>query len=137
MTPRNLKIYGLYLFRWQLSTPILAGVLYLLSFMDVLTATIIANLLGGLVFFWVDRFIFTAKRLEAQREVRDATIHADCGKESGDYRIAGVGICKKPDEANRRLRREQREQYTYRKQNADARAQRCIASASSTDPSAR
>ena len=35
----NLKRYGLYLFRWQLSTPILAAALYLLSMVDKVTAT--------------------------------------------------------------------------------------------------
>jgi hypothetical protein len=29
-----------------------------------LTATIIANLIGGAIFFWVDRFIFTSAALE-------------------------------------------------------------------------
>jgi len=29
-----------------------------------LSATIIANLIGGVIFFWVDRFIFTSKALE-------------------------------------------------------------------------
>jgi len=43
MAKVNLKRYGLYLIRWQLSTPILAGVLYALSYMDKITATVIAN----------------------------------------------------------------------------------------------
>ena len=59
----NFKRYGLYLIRWQLSTPILAGVLALLGGLGALTATIIANLIGGLIFFWVDRFIFTSQAL--------------------------------------------------------------------------
>lgn len=44
-----LKRYLLYLLRWQLSTPILAIVLKLLSNMNTLYATIIANLIGGLI----------------------------------------------------------------------------------------
>ena len=54
-----LKQYLLYLLRWQLSTPILAICLKLLHphFGDV-TVTIIANLVGGLIFFWVDKWIF-------------------------------------------------------------------------------
>lgn len=51
------KQYGLYLLRWQLSTPILALVLYLLH-TTTLLETIIANLIGGLIFFWVDKKIF-------------------------------------------------------------------------------
>ena len=51
------KKYLLYLFRWQLSTPILALVLYFLH-TNELVETIIANLIGGIIFFWVDMLIF-------------------------------------------------------------------------------
>ena len=47
-----------YLIRWQLSTPILAAVIYALKNCSTLISTIIANLIGGLIFFWVDRLIF-------------------------------------------------------------------------------
>ena len=53
----NIKKYILYLIRWQLSTPILALVLYLLNYNEIVE-TIIANLIGGLIFFWVDKVIF-------------------------------------------------------------------------------
>ena len=76
----NFKLYGLYLVRWQLSTPILAGVLALLGSLGALAATIIANLVGGLIFFWVDRFIFTSETLAAQWEVRDDIRCVDCGR---------------------------------------------------------
>ena len=56
-----LKRYSLYLLRWQLSTPILAIVLKILSKMSTLSATIIANFIGGLIFFWVDKLIFKKK----------------------------------------------------------------------------
>ncbi len=59
-----IKQYILYLIRWQLSTPILAVVLKLLSNMSTLAATIIANLIGGLIFFWVDKIIFKNKEVE-------------------------------------------------------------------------
>lgn len=52
-----MKKYLLYLIRWQLSTPILFLVLYLLHTNELLE-TIIANLVGGLIFFWVDKKIF-------------------------------------------------------------------------------
>lgn len=60
MSPNKAEIsrYALYLLRWQLSTPILALVLYLIGGLGTLLATIIANLIGGAVFFWVDRLIF-------------------------------------------------------------------------------
>lgn len=60
----NFKQYALYLLRWQLSTPILAVVIYLLSSYDILTATIIANLIGGLIFYWVDKLIFHKKTVK-------------------------------------------------------------------------
>ena len=52
-----MKRYLLYLIRWQLSTPILALVLYLLN-TNELIETIIANLIGGMIFYWVDKKIF-------------------------------------------------------------------------------
>lgn len=52
------KQYLIYLLRWQLSTPILALVLWCLRDVGTLWATIIANVIGGLIFFWVDRMIF-------------------------------------------------------------------------------
>lgn len=49
------KTYALYLFRWQLSSPVLLGVLCLTG--ATLAGTILANLIGGLLFFWIDRWI--------------------------------------------------------------------------------
>jgi hypothetical protein len=83
----NLKRYGLYLVRWQLSTPILALVLLWLSKMNEWIATVIANLIGGLIFFWVDRFIFTNRKLEDQWEVRENIKCVDCGKVTRGYRL--------------------------------------------------
>jgi hypothetical protein len=87
MAQINWKRYGLYLLRWQLSTPILAGVLFVLSRMDKVTATVIANLIGGLIFFWVDIIIFTSDRLSVQWEVRDTVLCVDCGKAARGYRL--------------------------------------------------
>ncbi len=53
-----LKQYGVYLLRWQMSTPILAVCLIWLGGLGEVWATILANLIGGLLFFWVDRLIF-------------------------------------------------------------------------------
>jgi len=47
----------LYLLRWQLSTPIIALCLAWLPF-STLINMIIANLIGGIVFFFVDKHIF-------------------------------------------------------------------------------
>jgi hypothetical protein len=57
-----MKRFVLYLIRWQLSTPILWLVVKRLG--TSLYATIVANLIGGAIFFWIDRFIFTSKALE-------------------------------------------------------------------------
>ena len=51
----------IYALRWQLSTPILWIVLRQLG--AGLEATIIANLVGACIFFWVDQFIF-GKRIQ-------------------------------------------------------------------------
>ena len=52
-----MKRFLIYLLRWQLSTIILAPCIYILPF-DVLTKTIIANLIGGIIFYFVDKTIF-------------------------------------------------------------------------------
>lgn len=48
----------LYIIRWQLSTPILAICVDKLSDLGTMWATIIANLIGALIFFIPDRYIF-------------------------------------------------------------------------------
>lgn len=83
-----IKKYLLYLTRWQLSTPILAIVIMVLSNMSTLWATIVANFIGGLIFFWVDRFIFkSAYKEHPLWEIRDDVKCADCGCVSRGYRI--------------------------------------------------
>jgi len=73
------KRYLLYLTRWQLSTPILAVCLMYLHF-GVTWNTVIANLVGGLIFFWVDKFIFTSKIITPQWEVAENIVCHDCEK---------------------------------------------------------
>ena len=53
----KMKKFLLYLLRWQLSTPILALVLYLLHTNEIVEI-IIANLVGGVIFFQIDKKIF-------------------------------------------------------------------------------
>ena len=81
----NYKRYGLYLLCWQASTPILAGVGILLATMGQIVSAIVANLIGGLIFFWVDQFIFTSQSLASQWEVRDNIACVDCRKIARDY----------------------------------------------------
>lgn len=85
------KQYSLYLIRWQLSTPILAIVLKLLSDMNTLTATIIANLIGGLIFFWVDKIIFKKKSDVPLWEIKDDIECFDCHKHTKGFRIVTWG----------------------------------------------
>ncbi|MEG2673456.1 MAG: hypothetical protein RR937_09800, partial [Ruthenibacterium sp.] len=83
-----IKKYLFYLIRWQLSTPILAVVLLWLSDLSTLWATVIANFIGGLIFFWVDKYIF--KKANAQSplwEIKDYVKCADCGELGRGYRI--------------------------------------------------
>jgi hypothetical protein len=87
----NYKRYGLYLLRWQASTPILAVVGILLAPYGWLVAAIVANLIGGLIFFWVDQFIFTSQSLAAQWEVKDNISCVDCGKVARGYRLVRSG----------------------------------------------
>lgn len=77
-----LKKYSLYLLRWQLSTPILAFCIVWFAAFGTTLASVIANLIGGLIFFWVDRWIF--KKTDILKgevwEVRQDIVCADCGK---------------------------------------------------------
>ena len=62
------KQYILYLLRWQLSSPILAIVIGIIKGTSVVgtksdwVCAFWANLIGGLIFFWVDRLIFKDKK---------------------------------------------------------------------------
>lgn len=57
-----MRRFILYLLRWQLSTPILWLAVRKLG--AGLSSTVIANLIGGAIFFWIDRFIFTSEAIE-------------------------------------------------------------------------
>jgi len=86
--------YLLYLFRWQLSTPILAPVIAFFKHSPSIFGTkedwigsAIANLIGGLIFFWVDRFIFTSEKLGPVWQVRENVKCVECGKIARGYRL--------------------------------------------------
>lgn len=57
----SIKRFVLYLVRWQLSSPILAICLIWLGGLGAVWATIVANLLGGCVFYLIDKKIFKEK----------------------------------------------------------------------------
>lgn len=81
------KQYVLYLLRWQLSSPILAGVLILMSSQNQWTATIVANFIGGLVFFWIDKYIFRNSARFPLWEVQEDIKCVDCGQLARGYRL--------------------------------------------------
>jgi hypothetical protein len=83
----NIKRYVLYLLRWQASTPLLAGIGIFLASFGQIVAAIVANLVGGLIFFWVDRFIFTSQSIAVQWEVKEMVTCVDCGKRTRGYRL--------------------------------------------------
>lgn len=58
-----MKKFILYLIRWQCSSPILYICLQFLN-LGTLWNTIIANLIGGIIFFWVDKWIFNKNKKE-------------------------------------------------------------------------
>jgi hypothetical protein len=58
----TMKKFLLYLLRWQLSTPILWIVVKQMG--TSVESTVLANLIGGSIFYWVDKFIFTSSAIE-------------------------------------------------------------------------
>ena len=74
----------LYVTRWQLSTPILWIVVSHLG--TSLEATVVANLVGASIFFWVDKIIFRARHLVVW-EVVNAGECADCGARGSVRRL--------------------------------------------------
>lgn len=87
----SLRRYALYLVHWQASTPLLAVVLIWLASIGPLAATVVANLIGGLVFFWVDRFIFTSSAIDPAWEVHEQVRCADCDAVCRGYRLVRSG----------------------------------------------
>ncbi|MFH1577836.1 MAG: hypothetical protein ABIC18_02030 [Candidatus Omnitrophota bacterium] len=80
-----MKRFTLYLIRWQLSTPILWLVVRQLGV--GLWQTIVANFIGGAIFFWVDKFIFTSKAVEMWH-FKEKGKCDDCGKDTSLWRLA-------------------------------------------------
>lgn len=100
----NFKRYGLYLLRWQASTPILAGIGIWLASMGQIVAAIVANLIGGLIFFWIDQYIFTSQNLAAQWEIKDNIKCSDCGKTTRGYRLVRSSNYDKSDDKEPKFR---------------------------------
>jgi len=56
----GIKTFLLYLLRWQASTLVLYPVVYWLG--PGFWAVVLANLIGGCIFFWIDKWLFSMKR---------------------------------------------------------------------------
>ncbi len=80
----NARRFILYLLRWQLSTPILWLVVKNLGV--GIWSTVLANLIGGAIFFWVDRFIFTSYAIEVW-QFKDKGRCDECGKVESLWRL--------------------------------------------------
>lgn len=52
----------LYLLRWQLSGIVLYPTLLVMADFNTFTATVVANLVGGCLFFLPDKYIFTKNK---------------------------------------------------------------------------
>ena len=81
----SMRRFILYLVRWQLSTPILWLAVRQLGV--GIWSTVIANLIGGAIFFWVDKFIFTSYAVELW-QFKDNGRCDKCGKEESLWRLA-------------------------------------------------
>lgn len=57
---KRAKQFGLYLLRWQASTIILAPCIAWLAPLGAVASAAIANLIGGIIFYFIDRRIFHA-----------------------------------------------------------------------------
>jgi DNA-directed RNA polymerase subunit RPC12/RpoP len=80
--------YLFYLLRWQVSTPILAFCVILFARFGNIWATVIANFIGGLIFFWIDRYIFLKNTSEPLWGIKRNTVCSDCGaKIKKGYRL--------------------------------------------------
>lgn len=78
-----IKTYTIYLIRWQASTLILAPVIWLMADYSSWVAAAVANLIGGAIFFWVDRLIFK----EADQTDKLAELLAKVDEETEACRI--------------------------------------------------
>lgn len=80
-----LKKYFYYLGRWQLTSITLYPCLLL--FGSGLSGVILGNFIGGLIFFWVDKYIFADRIFPTYWEIVEKASCFDCGKIGRGYRI--------------------------------------------------
>jgi len=88
------KKYFAYLIRWQMSTPILAPIIAYFKHSENVFGTkedwlgaCVANLVGGLIFFWVDKWIFKSTILAPLWEIKENITCTDCGRNCRGFRL--------------------------------------------------
>lgn len=96
--------YLLYLGRWQMSTPVLAIVFILLQGQNQWVSSIIANLIGGCIFYFVDQIIFAKKTKYPLWEIKDNISCCECGKFGRCYRVALFNKYDKTDDKEPQFR---------------------------------
>ena len=69
-----------------MSSPILALCLMYLHY-GITVNTILANLIGGLIFFWFDRYIFKTPLFNPLWEIKEEIKCSDCGKVAKGFRL--------------------------------------------------
>ena len=79
------KKYAMYLGRWQLTSITLYPCM--LIFGSDVFGVMMANFIGAIFFFWVDKYIFRDKAIPTFWEILEETTCADCGKVGRGYRI--------------------------------------------------
>lgn len=64
-----MKKLKLYILRWQLSTPILYLVMANVPYLGTLGKTILANLIGAVIFFPIDELIFKGNPYAIKKKI--------------------------------------------------------------------
>lgn len=117
--------YFMYLVRWQLSTVILAPVIAYIKNSGSIWGTwedwyaaIIANLIGGAIFFFIDGLlIFNSPIFKKELwEVKENVTCADCGKVGRGYRLILKNKYDKTNTKNIEFRCEECSRKKYAKQ---------------------
>ena len=106
--------FALYLARWQASSLVLAPVIAIVNALFTpnvdwntvawfgtlisWTRAISANLIGGCIFYWVDKFIFTSKAVEMWHFIPEGNCD-ECGNRTELWRLTlAPGYDKRTDE---------------------------------------
>jgi DNA-directed RNA polymerase subunit RPC12/RpoP len=74
---------------------------------SVTIETIFANLLGGLIFFWVDKYIFKNTILAPLWEIQEEIKCVDCGQVSKGFRLVKTTNYDKTQDKNPEFRCEE------------------------------